>query len=416
MCTTFASIYPSNNTQLETSSNPMHQVAMPERQTLHCVGNCLTWIQLSKEQLAILANTGERVDFGPGAFTVITNALFRSDGIDLYDSDCDEVPTAQVSFMANLSSYGSYVLSEVPHSETYQNDMANQSVQAMPYFEQIPIVDYTDNEITNSMILSVVEQMTYHVANLDKENQTNKMVNESLTAELERYKERVAIFEQRLNVDLNKREKLIDSQIDDLIRKRNAKFAAFHVIAKEHVVIFVIDDEETLILEEESLSKMLDKQNDPISIEKKIKISPIDYSKLNKIKEDFGKHFFTQKDLSAEQAFWLKHSSISETPVTSHTLVRIEAPSELPKCSVDKNIFEIEKKELKLENERLLEHIIYQEVVNIVMHADGKFDNVLPVANTFLDDNIALDVMKMENDHLMELLVSQDLVHTVVIL
>ncbi|GJS52132.1 hypothetical protein Tco_0625494 [Tanacetum coccineum] len=64
------------------------------------------------------------------------------------------------------------------------------------------------------------------ITNLDKENQTNKMVNESLTAELERYKERVAIFEQRQNVDLNKCEKLIDSQMDDLIRNRNAKLAA----------------------------------------------------------------------------------------------------------------------------------------------------------------------------------------------
>ncbi|GKE75650.1 hypothetical protein Tco_1537691 [Tanacetum coccineum] len=44
------------------------------------------------------------------------------------------------------------------------------------------------------------------------------------------------------------------------------------VIAKEHAVISVIDDEETLILEEESRSKILDKQNDPISIENKIKI------------------------------------------------------------------------------------------------------------------------------------------------
>ncbi|GKF02587.1 hypothetical protein Tco_0029510, partial [Tanacetum coccineum] len=115
------------------------------------------------------------------------------------------------------------------------------------------------------------------------------MVNESLTAKLVRYKEQIAIFKQRLNVDLNQREKLIDSQIDDLIRDRNAKLAAFHqeidtlketlsnnfkekeslsqtVIAKEHAVISVNDDEETLILEEESRSKMLDKQNDPISI------------------------------------------------------------------------------------------------------------------------------------------------------
>nr|GEW68610.1 hypothetical protein [Tanacetum cinerariifolium] len=79
---------------------------------------------------------------------------------------------------------------------------------------------------------------------------------------------------------------------------------------------------------------MLDKQNDTIIIEKNIKISPINYSKLNKIKKDFGKRFVTQKELSAEQAFWLKHSSLSETPVTSHTPVRIEAPSELLKVSL----------------------------------------------------------------------------------
>ncbi|GJW19627.1 hypothetical protein Tco_0027063 [Tanacetum coccineum] len=148
------------------------------------------------------------------------------------------------------------------------------------------------------------------------------MVNESLTAELERYKERVAIFEQRQNVDLNKPQWIQPTLYDG------------SVIAKEHAVISMFDDEETLILKEESRSKMLDKQNYTISIEKKIKISPIDYSKLNKIKEDFDKRFVTQKELPAEQAFWLKHLTFSETPVTSHTPVRIEAPSELSKVSL----------------------------------------------------------------------------------
>ncbi|GJX05517.1 retrovirus-related pol polyprotein from transposon TNT 1-94 [Tanacetum coccineum] len=76
---------------------------------------------------------------------------------------------------------------------------------------------------------------------------------------------------------------------------------------------------------------MLYKQNDPISIEKKINISPIDYLKLNKIKKDFRKCFVSKKELSVEQSFWLKHSSLSETPITSHTTVRIKAPSKLPK-------------------------------------------------------------------------------------
>ncbi|GJV42533.1 hypothetical protein Tco_1420973 [Tanacetum coccineum] len=134
--------------------------------------------------------------------------------------------------MANLSSCDPEVLSEVPYSDSYPNDMINQDVQEMQYSEQTHIDDFQDNEIlsdsniisyfqylqelqdaiiqdTNSsapydlLVLSLVEQMTDHVAHLDKENQTNKMVNESLTDELERYKERVAIFEQRQNVDLN---------------------------------------------------------------------------------------------------------------------------------------------------------------------------------------------------------------------
>nr|GEY60310.1 hypothetical protein [Tanacetum cinerariifolium] len=115
-----------------------------------------------------------------------------------------------------------------------------------------------------------------------------------------------------------------DSDFDDLSSAKAVLME--NLLSCDSDVLF-----ETLILEEESRSKMLDKQNDPILIEKKIKISPIDYSKLNKIKEDFGKHFVTKKELSTEQAFWLEHSSFSETPVTLHTPVRIEAPSELSK-------------------------------------------------------------------------------------
>ncbi|GJZ05117.1 retrovirus-related pol polyprotein from transposon TNT 1-94 [Tanacetum coccineum] len=51
--------------------------------------------------------------------------------------------------MDNISNYGSDVILEVPHSETYLNDMENQSVHAMQDFEQTPIVDVTDNEITS---------------------------------------------------------------------------------------------------------------------------------------------------------------------------------------------------------------------------------------------------------------------------
>ncbi|GJU11393.1 hypothetical protein Tco_1133789 [Tanacetum coccineum] len=155
--------------------------------------------------------------------------------------------------MANISNYGSDVISKVPHSETYLNDMENQSVHAMQDFKQTQVVDFTDNEIHSDrhiipysqylqetqhanvqdtnlqsqqdlMILSVIEQMSEqminHVNNWEKANKEQN--NESVTAELERYKERVKTFEQRLNIDLSSREKMIDSQMDDMIKEKLA--------------------------------------------------------------------------------------------------------------------------------------------------------------------------------------------------
>ncbi|GKF01201.1 hypothetical protein Tco_0028124 [Tanacetum coccineum] len=132
---------------------------------------------------------------------------FQTEDLDACDSDCDDISSAKAILMENLSSCDSNVLSEESQDAGIQNT--------------------NSSTLNDLLVLSLVEQMIDHVANLDKENQANKMVNESVTAELERYKERVPIFEQRLNVDLNKRENLIDSQMDDLIRNRNAKFAAF---------------------------------------------------------------------------------------------------------------------------------------------------------------------------------------------
>ncbi|GKB87283.1 hypothetical protein Tco_0959555 [Tanacetum coccineum] len=105
------------------------------------------------------------------------------------------------------------------------------------------------------------------------------------------------------------------------------------VISSQHVVILVIDDEEALILEEVSRSKMLAKQNDPILKEKKINTTPINYAELNQLSEDFGKHFVPQQELFAEQAFWLQTSN-PNTEQSDISPVRIEALSEIPKVSL----------------------------------------------------------------------------------
>ncbi|GKG09419.1 hypothetical protein Tco_0338165, partial [Tanacetum coccineum] len=73
----------------------------------------------------------------------------------------------------------------------------------------------------DAMILSVIEQMSYQVTNINKVNEEHLTSNKTLSAKIERYKERIELLEERQNLDLSTREKL---KIDDLIREKNAQF------------------------------------------------------------------------------------------------------------------------------------------------------------------------------------------------
>ncbi|GJR59214.1 hypothetical protein Tco_1501376 [Tanacetum coccineum] len=105
------------------------------------------------------------------------------------------------------------------------------------------------------------------------------------------------------------------------------------VLSNTHVAIPVIDDEETLILEEESRSKMYEKAKNPEVIAKKISHKPIDYANLNNLIDDFETRFSPQQELSAEQAFWFHiHNPSIESSFTPPVIM--EVPSELPKVSL----------------------------------------------------------------------------------
>nr|GFA99764.1 hypothetical protein [Tanacetum cinerariifolium] len=117
-----------------------------------------------------------------------------TEDLDTYDSECGDISNAKAVIMANISNCGSDVILEVPNSETYLNDMENQSVHAMQDFKQSPVVDFPDNKINSdsniiaysqylqetqqenvqdtnlqaqqdSMILFVIEQMSEQMIN-----------------------------------------------------------------------------------------------------------------------------------------------------------------------------------------------------------------------------------------------------------
>ncbi|GJR31356.1 hypothetical protein Tco_1107588 [Tanacetum coccineum] len=105
-------------------------------------------------------------------------------------------------------------------------------------------------------------------------------------------------------------------------------------IIKNTSTIVILNSEETLMLAEESRSKMLLKQKDPMMLEKKVNTTPVDYAVLNQLSQDFETRFVPQTELSAEQAFWSQNSVNSPEPTLSSRPTKVEVPKELPKVSM----------------------------------------------------------------------------------
>nr|GFB63632.1 hypothetical protein [Tanacetum cinerariifolium] len=151
--------YPTTNNQLRTSSNPRQQATINDgrvtiqpiqgrqnhmlagssrpltsgsggtsgRQRLIVCYNCKGEGHMAKQctkpkrkcdaewfkdkELDFLADPGT-AESSTNQIVITTNAAYQADDLDAYDSDCDELNSAKVSLMANLSRYGSDNLAE----------------------------------------------------------------------------------------------------------------------------------------------------------------------------------------------------------------------------------------------------------------------------------------------------------------
>ncbi|GJS71640.1 hypothetical protein Tco_0704481 [Tanacetum coccineum] len=463
--------YPTTNNQLRNSSNPRQQATINDgRVTVYNqYGRQISYVRVLqelslKEQVGVTqGNKGLlRVTTAKGKDTCPNNALNQegnmmthADDLDAYDSDCDDLNTAKVALIANLSHYGSDSLAEIHNQDNVNNNMINQAVKVMSSSEHSNVVNHSEIEITSdsniipysqyviesqqaavqnsnsstqqdALILSVIEQLKTQVANCTKINLENKSVNDTLTAELERYKEQVKVLNEGQNVDLKNNDNVSDScaqsveidrlkqtlsehlkekesliqtvsllkddfkkeesrnidreialekrikQLDNIVFKRDQSAQTVHMLTKpqffyDHTTkqalgfqnpfylkkaqqlepklyvgdiiektnpIVIPDSEETLLLAEESRSKMLLKQKDPIMFEKKVNTTPVNYAALNQLYKDFETRFVPQTELSAEQAFWSQNSVNSPEPILSSRPTIVEVPKELPKVSM----------------------------------------------------------------------------------
>ncbi|GJW91220.1 retrovirus-related pol polyprotein from transposon TNT 1-94 [Tanacetum coccineum] len=130
-------------------------------------------------------------------------AAYQADDLDAYDSDCDELNTAKVALMANLSRYGSAVLLSdsniIPYSQYLRES------------QQAAVQNSNSSAQQDALILFMIEQLRTQVTHCTQLNLENKSVNNTITAELERYKEQVKVLKARQNVELTSNDKFSDS-------------------------------------------------------------------------------------------------------------------------------------------------------------------------------------------------------------
>nr|GFB56615.1 hypothetical protein [Tanacetum cinerariifolium] len=97
------------------------------------------WTSFAKEELDFLADPGT-AESSPNQTVVITNAAYQADDLDAYDLDCDELNSAKVALMANLSHYGSDNLAEVNNLNNMPTYLIPQELHVPSTFEQSTIL------------------------------------------------------------------------------------------------------------------------------------------------------------------------------------------------------------------------------------------------------------------------------------
>ncbi|GJS31584.1 hypothetical protein Tco_0492204 [Tanacetum coccineum] len=295
--------------------------------------------------MAFLEDNRDTVISGQASQEIPTLAVFQTDDLDAFDSNCDEAPSASDVLIAKLSAYDSDILLEVPTHDTYlDNQVIDQSVQVMQYSKQLVFDNDTNIEITSKSniisyeqylketenavvqntssfaqqdaLMPVIEEMSNQIA---KCNEVDKVIVEN-NAKVADFENQIHSLKLQVNatveshktlsttVDVLKKEykakedkylkEIIGSEkqkksLDNVVYKMGQSTQTMHIkvpalyygrtTVKQHDALSIIDTKETLELAKESRLKMHAKQNDPIAKDKKVNIIPIDYAALNKL-------------------------------------------------------------------------------------------------------------------------------------
>ncbi|GJX49721.1 hypothetical protein Tco_0276566 [Tanacetum coccineum] len=220
----------------------------------------------------------------------------------------------------------------------------------MPSSKQSNVVNHSETEITSDSNIIPYPH-----------------VNNTLTAELERYKEQVKVLKEVQNVDLRSNDIISDSSAQSVEIDHLKQTLSEHLKEKESLMQTVTLLKNDFKKEESRKQSIRDaffydhttkqalgfqnpfylkkaQQLEPklyvgyviknMSAIKRKLILPVDYAVLNQLSQDFETRFVSQTELSAEQAFWSQNSVNSPEPTLSSRPTKVEVPKELPKVSM----------------------------------------------------------------------------------
>ncbi|GKE60296.1 hypothetical protein Tco_1510663, partial [Tanacetum coccineum] len=257
---------------------------------------------------------------------------------DAYDSDCDELNTAKVALMVNLSHYGSDALAEVHNHDNMNNNMLNQAVQAMPSSEQSNVVTHSETEInSNSNIILYSHAQSVKIDRLKQTLSEHLKEKESLMQTVTLLKNDFKKEESR-NID---REIALENkikQLDNIVFKRDQSTQTVHMLTKpqffyDHTTKQALGFQNPFYLKK--AQQLEPKLYDGNVIKNTSAIVIPDFEEtLLLAEENFETRFFPQTELSAEQAFWSKNSMNSPEPTLSSRPTKVKVPKELPKVNM----------------------------------------------------------------------------------
>ncbi|GJS52720.1 retrovirus-related pol polyprotein from transposon TNT 1-94 [Tanacetum coccineum] len=322
---------------------------------------------------------------------ITTTTTFEVSHEDAYDIDVDEGPHAAAAFMANLmqtspstregtNSDVDSVIDDDDNTIPYHQYQLNNKVESVP----TDVSSVIPGEIS---VITILDDLRLQLAGHIKDNEEQIFANDSLKAELERYKTQVQnleqnkvkrdleqlVFEQseKLKADKNALE---DSYLEELdlhksaLRRRNPQYLKSAQLCRPalylgdvivdplHTPFRVHDSEDTLVQAEVSRTKMFEMMKNPKC---KVPSKPVNYAKINSLYDTF----VPQKELSREQTYWLpaneiaSYNSNQSKPVTDFVRTRPAKSQSL----------EIENKNLLIQNECLLAESVSKDICSIVL-------------------------------------------------